>query len=143
MYIGHEYTPSRYNASQTVHDLHPGRRERIEIDIGDIDDYPDNGGGSLMKYATRYPVLILLMSLTLNTLAEQRKCILLNTGEDIEHFRDSISELCSRGDVLYFRDTFGTDIRVLLAATACDFSKSIIMDGDELACVYSGTKESR
>ena len=96
-----------------------------------------------MKYAPGFSMFVLLMSLTLNTFAEHRKCILLNTGEDIEHFRDSISEVCAPGDILYFRDTFGTDIRVLLAATACDFSKSIIMDGDELACVYNGTKDSR
>ena len=96
-----------------------------------------------MKPFIRYSLLISLMGLALNTFAEQKKCILLNTGEDITRFRDTISEECSPGDVLYYRDTVGIDIRVILAATACDFSKNIIMGDDELACIYNGTTESR
>ena len=96
-----------------------------------------------MKHSVRYSMLIALMCLSLNTLAEQKKCILLNTGENINNFRDTIAETCSPGDVLYYRDAIGADIRVILAATACDFSKSIVMGADELACIYNGTKESR
>jgi hypothetical protein len=96
-----------------------------------------------VKRFIRYSMLIPLMCIALNTFAEQKKCILLNTGESINEFRDTIAEECSPGDVLYYRDTVGVDIRVILAATACDFSKSIIMGEDELACIYNGTTESR
>ena len=96
-----------------------------------------------MKSAVRYSILIVLMCPALAAFAEQKKCIVLNSGGDMDEFRDSIAETCSPGDVLYFRDNFGTDIRVLLAATACDFSKNIIMDDDELACIYNGLKGTR
>ena len=73
----------------------------------------------------------------------QKKCILLNAGENMNEFRNTISEECSPGDVMYYRGTFGADIRVILAATACDFSKSIILGDEELACIYNGITNSK
>jgi hypothetical protein len=100
-------------------------------------------GSSRMRHFFRCSISIVLMGIALNTFAEQKKCILLNTGESINEFREKISEECSPGDVLYYRDTVGADIRVILAATVCDFSKSIVFDDEELACIYNGIATSK
>jgi len=88
-------------------------------------------------------IMLMCMCMVSSALGEQKKCILLNAGENIDEFRDRIAEECVPGDVLYYRGTVGADIRVILAATVCDFSKSIVLGADELACVYNGTASSR
>ena len=99
-----------------------------------------------MDRFVRYAICLLLMSMASNALAEKNKCQIPISEDNISSLKIDIAKKCKVGDTLYLwviKELMrGDDPKVSIAASACDFSKSIVFDQDNLACIYKGISKT-